>query len=83
MELSEKKKALWHSRLMDDGQKVDLLFQASDEVRAVRYQAEQQIAGIYRNLCRQLENEAGLTHQEAIYELYMLGVRAEEVGLEA
>lgn len=83
MELPEKHKSLWHALPMNESEKIDLLFQASDEVRYIRHEAEEKIAGVYRDLCRRLENEAGLSHQEAIYELYLLGVRAEEVGLEA
>jgi vacuolar-type H+-ATPase subunit E/Vma4 len=69
--------------LMDESMKIDLLFRASDEARAIREEAKQKVAGVYRQLCRDLENEAGLSHQEAIYELYLLGVRLEEAGLEA
>ena len=67
---------------MDENEKIDLLFQAGDEIRAIRDEAEAKVQKVYRDLCRDLE-ENGLSHQEAIYELYLLGVRAEEVGLEA
>ena len=83
MELPEKHNFFWHAFPMNESEKIDLLFQASDEVRLIRQEAEEKIARVYRDLCRRLENEACLSHQEAIYELYLLGVRAEEVGLEA
>lgn len=83
MELPEKHNFFWHAFSMNESEKIDLLFQTADEVRLIRHEADEKIARVYRDLCRRLENEAGLSHQEAIYELYLLGVRAQEVGLEA
>lgn len=82
MEVSVLRSFFWHALPMNESEKIDLIFRASDEVRAIREQADNDVARVYRQLCRDLQNE-GLSHQEAIYELYLLGVRAEAVGLEA
>lgn len=67
---------------MDESRKIDLLFRASDEVRHIREEANRKEAEVYRQLLLDFQNEVGMSREEAMYELYMLGVRIETDYLE-
>jgi hypothetical protein len=68
---------------MDESEKIDLVFHAADEMRAVRDRADEEIARLQRKLLRDLQEKAGMSYQEAAYELYMLGARINADALEA
>lgn len=67
---------------MNESDKIELLFRATDEIQVIRSEANAKVEKVFRDLCRDLENEAGLSHQEAIYELYLLGARIDPSALE-
>ena len=83
MELCEESNLFWHARGMDENKKIDLIYRAGAEVRMIQQRAKEDEMKVYRQLVRDLQNEACLSHSEAIYELYMLGIRFEDSYLEA